>query len=115
MARFFGKIGFVKTEETDPEDHPGVWYPVITEREYYGDIIRNSRRWDQNSGGVNDNLVMNHTISIVADDYANRNLGAMKYVRWRGDRWQISTIEIQRPRIILTLGGIYNGPEPNEG
>ena len=86
---------------------------MITEREYYGDIIRNSRRWDQNSGGVNDNLVMNHTISIVADDYANRNLGAMKYVRWRGDRWQISTIEIQRPRIILTLGGVYNGPEPN--
>lgn len=113
MARLFGKVGFVKTEETDPVDHPGVWNPVITEREYYGDIIRNSRRWDQNSGGVNDNLVMNHTISIVADDYANRNLGAMKYVRWRGERWQISTIEIQRPRIILTLGGVYNGPEPN--
>ncbi len=115
MARFFGKIGFVKTEETDPEDHPGVWDPVLTEREYYGDVIRNNRRWDQNSSGVNDNLVINNTISIVADDYANRYMGAMKYVRWHGERWQISTIEVQRPRIILTLGGVYDGPEPDEG
>lgn len=113
MARFFGKIGFVKTEETDPENHPGVWRPIIKEREYYGDVIRNSRRWDQNGTGVNDNLVLNHTVSIVADDYADRNLGAMKYVVWRGERWQISTIEVQRPRIILSLGGVYNGPEPN--
>lgn len=115
MARFFGKIGFVKTEETDPIDHPGVWEPVLTEREYYGDVLRNSRRWDQNGNGINDNLVINHTLSIVADDYANRYMGAMKYVRWYGERWQISTIEVQRPRIILTLGGIYDGPESDEG
>lgn len=111
MGRFFGSIGFVRTEETDPENHPGVWEPILTEREYYGDTIRNTHRWDQNGSGVNDNLVLNNTISIVADSYANRNMGAMKYVRWRGERWQITNIEVQRPRLILTIGGLYNGPD----
>lgn len=111
MGRFYGVIGFVKTEETDPEEHPGVWEPILTERAYYGDTIRNTHRWDQNGNGVNDNLVLNNTISIVADSYANRNMGAMKYVRWRGERWQITNIEVQRPRLILTIGGLYNGPD----
>lgn len=113
MARFYGEIGFVRTEERDPENHPGKYDAIISERPYYGDIMRNSRRWDQNSNAVNDNLVLNNTISIVADDFANRYVGAMKYVRWRGERWQITNIEIQRPRLILTIGGVYNGPEPS--
>ena len=113
MARFYGEIGFVRTEERDPENHPGKYDAIISERPYYGDVMRNSRRWDQNSNAVNDNLVLNNTISIVADDFANHYVGAMKYVRWRGERWQITNIEIQRPRLILTIGGVYNGPEPS--
>lgn len=72
--------------------------------------MKNNRRWDQNGNGTNDNLVINNIISIVADSYANENMGAMKYVRWRGDLWTITNIEIQRPRLILTIGGLYNGP-----
>ena len=113
MARFYGKIGFARTEERDPVNHPGKHDTIISERPYYGDIMRNSRRWDQNSNGINDNLVLNNTISIVADDFANRYMGAMKYVKWREERWQIISIEIQRPRLILTIGGVYNGPEPS--
>ena len=111
MARFYGAVGFQKTDETDPENRPGIWEPVLTERNYYGDVYRNSRRWDQNGSSPNDNLVLNNSISIVADTYAERNIGAMKYVRWRGERWAITNIEIQRPRLILTIGGLYNGPE----
>jgi hypothetical protein len=111
MARFFGKVGFIRTEETDPEDHPGVWRPIITEREYYGDMIRNTHRWDQNGNSTNDNLVLNNTISIVADSFAEENVGAMKYVRLYGERWKITNIEQQRPRLLLTVGGLYNGPE----
>ena len=111
MARFYGEIGFLKTEETDPVEHPGVWEPILTERPYYGDVMRNTRRWDPNGNSTNDNLVINNTISIVADSFAERNMGAMKYVKWRGERWVITSIEIQRPRLILTIGGLYNGPE----
>lgn len=113
MARFHGGVGFIQTIEFDPINHPSVWKEVPTEREYYGDVMRNTRRWDQNGSGTNDNLVINNTISIVADSFANENIGAMRYVRWHGDLWNITNIEIQRPRIILTIGGLYNGPEAN--
>ena len=111
MARFHGKVGFIRTIEYDPVNHPSVWREEASEREYYGDVMRNTRRWDQNSGGTNENLVINNTISIVADSFANENIGAMRYVKWNGDLWSITNIEIQRPRIILTIGGLYNGPD----
>ena len=105
-------IGFLRTEETDPEEHPGVWKEVLRERRYYGDVLSNSRRWDQN-GNLNDNLVINNRISVVADKFIEKNLGAMKYVRWLGDTWKITNVEIQYPRAILTIGGQYHEPEEN--
>lgn len=110
MARFSGTVGFLRTEETDPENHPGVWNEVLEEKRYFGDVLSNSRRWDQN-GNFNDNLAVNNRISIVADAFARSNLGAMRFVRWLGDTWKITNAEIQYPRIILTLGGQYHEPE----
>lgn len=106
MAKFHGKIGYAQSVETAP----GVWTDQISEREYYGDVIRESKQWN-NSGQVNDNLVINNRITIVADDFANANFSAMRYVIWTGVYWKITNIEIQRPRLILTIGGVYNGPK----
>ena len=110
MARFYGEIGFLRTVEEDPENHPGVWVEKITKRNYSGDVLSNSRRWDQN-GNLNDNLVINNRISIVADKFVKDNFGAMKYVKWQGVCWKITNAEIQYPRIILTIGGEYHEPE----
>jgi hypothetical protein len=110
MARFSGTIGFLRTEETDPENHPSVYNEIIQERRYCGDVLSNSRRWDQN-GNLNENLVINNRISVVADKFATENLGAMRCVRWHGDTWKITNVEIQYPRIILTIGGQYHEPE----
>lgn len=110
MARFSGTVGFLRTLEEDPENHPGVWKEVLTEKRYYGDVLSNSRRWDQN-GNLNDNLAVNNRISVVADTFAKANLGAMRFVRWLGDTWKITNVEIQYPRIILTIGGQYHEPE----
>lgn len=104
MAKFSGKIGYSQRVESAP----GVWIDQITEREYYGDVIRESKQW-VTSGQVNDNLTINHRISVVSDDFANQNFSAMRYVIWVGVYWKISNIEIQRPRLILTIGGVYNG------
>ena len=104
MAKFHGKIGYSKSVETVP----GVWVDEIVEREYYGDILRETKQWT-NSGQVNDNLAVNHRISIVADDFANSNFSAMKYVIWNGVYWSVSSVETQRPRLILSIGGVYNG------
>lgn len=104
MAKFHGKIGYAQSAETAP----GVWTDQISEREYYGDVIRESKQWSGRDQ-VNDDLTINNRVSIVADDFANTNFSTMKYVIWGGVYWKISSIEIQRPRLILSLGGVYNG------
>lgn len=104
MAKWCGKIGYAITKETEP----GLWEPVIVERKYYGDLISN--RWKrQNSGGINDDINISNSISIIADPFANQNLGSMAYVEYMGTKWKISDVEIQFPRLILTVGGLYNG------
>lgn len=110
MARFYGEIGFLRTIEEDPENRPGIWVEKLTTKKYYGDVLSNSRRWDQ-TGNLNDNLVINNRISIVADSFIKEHVGAMKYVRWHGVNWKITNAEIQYPRIILTIGGEYHEPE----
>lgn len=104
MPKFYGPIGYVETKETAP----GVWTEVITERYYYGDVIRNTRRL-QTSDKVNDDINVSNEISIVADPFANGNFHAMRYVGFMGAKWKITNVEVQYPRLILTLGGVYNG------
>lgn len=103
MAKWFGKIGFAETKETSP----GVWEEIITVREYYGDVTRNTRRF-QSSENLNDNIVVSNDISIVADPYAIQNFHAMRYVEFMGVKWKINNVEVSYPRLILTLGEICN-------
>lgn len=105
MAKFYGKIGYAETVETVP----GVWAPVITERKYYGDVVRNTRGL-QESDKINNDITVGNSISIVADPYAHEHFFAMKYIEWAGTLWIISDVEVQRPRLLLRLGGVYNGP-----
>jgi hypothetical protein len=107
MAKFYGEIGFAETSETAP----GVWEQSITEHFYSGDVIRNTQKW-QRGEGLNDNVEINNIISIIADPYAYQNLSTMRYVKWMGVLWKISNIDVQRPRLLLGIGGVYNGPTP---
>jgi hypothetical protein len=108
MARFYGKVGYGQSANTAP----GVWEDQITEVYYYGDVVRNTRRLVDGTK-VNDDITVNNSISIVADAYANENFIAMRYVEWNTKLWEITDVEVQAPRLILTLGGVYNGPTPN--
>lgn len=103
MAKFYGKIGYAETIETAP----GVWTETITERYSAGDVQRNARKW-QSGEHLNDDLVINNTISILSDAYAGQNFHAMRYLEWMGTLWKITNVEVQSPRLILTIGGIYN-------
>ena len=106
MAKFYGALGYAKTVET----MPGVWTEQITERDYYGDVIKNSRRL-QSSDKVNDDININNQISIVADPYAINNFHSMRYAEFMGAKWKISDVEVLYPRLRLTLGGLYNGEQ----
>lgn len=104
MAKFYGKIGYAITKETTP----GVWVEEIVERSYYGDVIRNIRRL-QGSENLNDNINVSNEISIVADAFANQNFYSMRYVEYMGAKWKVSSVEVKYPRLILNIGGVYNG------
>ena len=104
MAKFYGVIGFVETVETSP----GIWEESATERNYSGDVIKDSKHW-QAGENLNDNLTINNKISIIADPFAYENLPMIRYVKWMGVSWKITNIDVERPRLILSIGGIYNG------
>lgn len=103
MAKYCGKIGFVTTSETTP----GVWQEQITERTYYGDVVRFVKRWDK-SNKVNEDIEITNEISIVSDMFATENLGTIRYIEWMNNKWKVVSVEVQFPRLILTLGGLYN-------
>ena len=104
MAKWYGTIGYTEQIETSP----GVWEDQTTERKYYGDLIRNTRRLES-SNNLNDNINISNEISIIADQFAYHNFHSMKYIEFMGAKWKISNVEVQHPRLILTLGGLYNG------
>lgn len=106
MPKFYGAVGYAKTVETSP----GVSVEQITERNYYGDVIRNTRRL-QSADKVNDDINISNEISIVADPYANDHFYAIRYVVFQGAKWKVLNVDVQYPRLILSLGGLYNVQE----
>ena len=102
--KFYGPVGFIDRVEK----RPGVYIQEPVEYLYAGDVLRRSLRY-QGGESVNDTITPSQQISILADPYARNHVGSMKYVKWMGTAWKISNIEVQYPRLILTLGGAYNG------
>lgn len=106
MAKFSGKIGYIVTAETDP----GVWEETAIEKQYYGDLVKNTSRYTA-SDSVNDNITISNSISIVADKYACENYMHIRYVIFMNAKWKVSNAELSYPRITLTLGGLYHANE----
>jgi hypothetical protein len=107
MARFFGVVGYGESVETVP----GKWEDVIVEHSYYGDVTRVSRTLDAPQK-VNFDVSVRNSIEILADGYANEHFDAIRYVQWMGTRWIVTSVEVRRPRLLLEIGGVYNGPTP---
>ena len=104
MAKFHGFVGFATSVTTAP----GVVTQQITEKEYTGDFLRDTRDWrpDEN---LNEDLSLSTRVSIVADPFASENVAAIKYAKFEGVKWRVASVERQYPRLILRLGGVYNG------
>lgn len=109
MAKYICKIGFRR----DQEVRPGIWKEVIFERKYVCDVLQNIKRYETGDK-VSDDLTINNRFSIIADAYARQNFFAMRYLTWMGTKWKINTVEVLSPRLLLTVGGVYNGPDFRE-
>lgn len=107
MARFYGEIGCGESVEK----RPGVWEDVITVKKCIGDVLRDTRKLS-NGESVNDNFTVGNSISIVATSDLLNKLHYMRYVKWMGTLWAIDSVDVLSPRLVLHLGGVYNGPTP---
>lgn len=102
--RFYGPVGYAETIETKP----GIWEEKITERNYYGDVIKLGSRKESREK-VNDDILINEEVSILADPYAYEHFTSIQYIVYLGVKWKVSSITVERPRLTLSLGGLYNG------
>lgn len=109
MAKFSGVIGYGESQRTAP----GVTEDVIVERKARGDVLRNSRKFEESFQTVNDDISVGNRLSIVMDPYARDHFQNIRYVLWLGQRWKVSNVDVEHPRLILTLGGKYNGQLPD--
>lgn len=104
MAKYYGNIGFSITKEI----RPGVWIEEVVQKPYVGDIIRNTRRMPDSQYTTNGSVVLSNQISIVSKDtFIAENFQNIVYAEWKGAKWQVTSISIERPRIVLNLGGVY--------
>lgn len=106
MGRYYDVVGYVYNEETSPGVYSGV---VIDERRYFGEVKNISHRWEKGEG-LNDDITVNQEISIMADAFAYSHFASIKYLRWMGAYWKVASVRVERPRLIFSLGGVYNGP-----
>ncbi len=103
MAKYHGKIGFGQASEI----RPGVWKDEIVEKTYYGDILQNYVR-NENSQQVNDNLNISNRFSIISDPFATQNFYSIKYLEYLGIKWKVTNVDLQYPRLVLSVGGVWN-------
>ena len=103
MAKFYGVVGYATLTETAP----GVWTEEITKRSYYGDVVRNMRRL-QTTSNLNDDVSISNEFSIISDPFAQQNFHTIRYVEYMGTKWKVSNVEVQYPRLVLSVGGVYH-------
>lgn len=108
MARYSGRVGFATQVETAPD----VFKDVITERRYKGDVERDALRLEEVPDKVNDDLSLGNAISLMVDSYGRDHFHAIRYIEWAGVLWTVRSAEVKHPRLIVRMGGKYNGPVP---
>lgn len=107
MGKFYGIVGFVKTEED--RNRPGVYREVVTEKPYYAEVIRSIKRLQGVPDKLNDDVAVDVQLSILCNPYLMENFSHIRFVEWMGAAWKVNSVEPQFPRLILSIGGIYNG------
>ena len=106
MAKYYGNIGYCITAETSP----GVWEEQEIKKSFFGEQLNTKSKWQTNSH-LNDNIDFGMQLSIIADPFAIQNFYNIRYVEYQGKKWKVNSVEIQYPRLILSIGGIYNGED----
>lgn len=110
MAKFRSEVGYVVDgESVEIPANSGNWVTPMIEKTYRGELKKNSRQLRETEN-LNDDITVQNSIEIIADAYAEEHFFAISYIRWAGTVWKVTEVTVERPRLLLRLGGVYNGP-----
>ena len=104
MAKFSGKVGFTGIQQ---ETSPGVWERKLVERRMRGDVIRLSKN-TLPTDRLADDIKLSHRISVVADKFSYENFVNITWIEYMGVKWKVTSVEVERPRLVISVGGVYN-------
>jgi len=110
-VKFHGVVGVATGDQIEKPANSGIFVDEIEERVATGEQIRDTRQI-ANPDKVNFDMTLSTTISVMADVFADVDFLAFRYCERAGVKWVIVNVEPARPRLLLTLGGVYNGPTP---
>lgn len=102
MAKYSGKIGY----GADVESAPGVYKTDIIEKDAIGDIYKNTVNV-KDGNGINEEISLGMKISVFVD-LSTSDYSKIKYATHLGTKWKVTSVEPQFPRLVLTMGGVYN-------
>lgn len=108
MAKYHGMIGYAVAVDRGN----GIFEEEMTEHPAFGDLTRWSKH-DEAGSSVNDDIRLQNDISIIMDPFSTQNYSRIRYATFMGERWKVSSVTVERPRLTLSMGGVYNGPTPD--
>lgn len=104
--KFHGFLGFVKFVESGTS--PGKFDVVEEEIPVKGDLLRNALKYEPVEGNEKLNMAISNRFSFIAPNRVFENFEFLKFITWNNVRWNISNIEVNSPRLIVSISGVYN-------
>jgi hypothetical protein len=103
--KYSGKVGFATQVETSP----GVWDDTIVEKDYIGDVVQRTERLD-NAESITPRYRTTTSFSVLADAVLNERRSDIRYIRYKGVAWAVSSVILKYPRMEMYIDEEYNGP-----
>lgn len=104
--KYSGLAGFEKKHN---EVRPGVLQNQIKEVRIKGDVINYGHSLNPTQGSDQQDVHIRNRLSIVMNPYLRDNFSSLVYVIFMNVKWEVSSFTINGPRVIIDLGGVYNG------
>lgn len=105
--RYSGKLGLVQQTEV----RPGIWEETVTEVSVLGEVRQRTEVLDSGDA-ILPRYRTTTSISVPARGVGPRDNSMIRYITYKGDRWQIASIVDEPPRIVVYIGEVYRGPTP---
>lgn len=106
--RYSGKLGLSEQQEV----RKGIWEDVIVEKAVLGTVEQTTGVLESGDTVLPQADTTTTSITIPGRSREVRDNSDLRYITYKGARWQIRRIVDEPPMIVLYIGEKYNGPLP---